>query len=132
MKLLPSGHAIGSCFSTLEPEIRIDVPNSSPCCLVRNSTSATAAIDASASPRKPIVRRANKSEASRIFEVAWRSKARRASVSDIPLPLSITWMHVFPASVTDTSICPAPASMAFSTSSFITEAGLWITSPAAI
>ena len=49
-----------------------------------------AAMEAKASPRNPIVRKANKSEASRILDVAWRSKERRASVSDIPFPSSIT------------------------------------------
>ena len=73
------------------------------------------------SPRKPMVRRANKSAASRIFEVAWRSKEKRASVSDIPVPSSITWMQVLPASVISTCISSASASIAFSTNSFTTR-----------
>ena len=51
---------------------------------------------------------------------------------DIPLPSSITWMDVRPASATSTLMCFAPASIAFSTSSLTTEAGRWMTSPAAI
>ena len=79
-----------------------------------------------------MVCRANKSSALRIFDVAWRSNARRASVSDMPVPLSITCIDVRPASTTSTLMAVAPASTAFSTNSFITEAGRCITSPAAI
>ena len=132
LKLLPFGQETASCPSTLEPDIVNIVPNSSPSIRVRSSTWATAAIEAKASPRNPMVCKANKSAASRILEVAWRSKDKRASVSDIPFPSSITWMEVFPASTTNTSTCWAPASIAFSTNSLITDAGRWITSPAAI
>ena len=89
-KLLPLGQDTASWLSTLEPAITIRVPSSSFAVRVFNSTSATAATEANASPRNPIVRKANKSAASFILEVAWRSKARRASVSDIPFPSSIT------------------------------------------
>ena len=108
------------------------VPTSSADCLDFSSTCATAAIEARASPRKPMVWSEKRSSALRIFDVAWRSKASRASVADMPLPSSITCMEVFPASTTSTSMRLAPASTAFSTSSFITEAGRCITSPAAI
>ena len=69
-----------------------------------------------------------------IFGISYQSYLDylKMDVSDIPFPSSITWMQVFPASVTSTSICCAPASMAFSTNSFITDAGRCITSPAAI
>ena len=67
-----------------------------------------------------------------ILEVAWRSKHSTASSGDMPLPLSMTWMRVRPASVTVTETSSAPASTAFSMSSFTTEAGRWTTSPAAI
>ena len=69
-KLLPLGQETASWLSTLEPAINSRVPSSSPAGRVFNSTSATAAMEANASPRKPMVRRANKSAASRIFEVA--------------------------------------------------------------
>ena len=107
-------------------------PRSLSAARVRSSTCATAAIEASASPRKPIVRSAKRSLASEIFDVAWRSKARRASVSLIPLPLSITCTRLFPASSTMTCTCVAPASMEFSTNSLITDEGRCTTSPAAI
>lgn len=61
-----------------------------------------------------------------------RSKASRASVALIPQPLSTTWMSERPASFMMTVISEAPASTAFSTSSFTTEAGRCMTSPAAI
>jgi hypothetical protein len=66
------------------------------------------------------------------LDVAWRSKHSTASSGDMPQPLSITWMSVRPASVTVTEIWSAPASTAFSMSSFTTEEGRWTTSPAAI
>ena len=132
MKLHPTGQATGSWPTTREPEIDRWVPMSRPSSRVLSSTCATAAIDASASPLNPMVCRANKSSALRIFDVAWRSNARRASVSDMPVPLSITCIDVRPASTTSTLMAVAPASTAFSTNSFITEAGRCITSPAAI
>ena len=69
-KLLPFEQETASWLSTLEPAITNLVPNSSDSSRVFNSTCATAAMEASASPRNPIVRRANKSDASRILEVA--------------------------------------------------------------
>ncbi len=108
------------------------VPSSSSGRRVRSSTCATAAMEASASPRNPIVRRAKRSVACVILDVACRSKDSRASVSLIPFPSSITCTRLLPAFSTSTCICWAPASRAFSTSSFITEAGRCITSPAAI
>jgi hypothetical protein len=75
---------------------------------------------------------AKRSLAEVILEVACLSKASRASVSDIPDPSSITCIRVFPESFIITAIFSAPASTEFSTSSFTTEAGLCITSPAAI
>ena len=132
IKLAPSGHISTSWLSHLEALIMILVPNCAPFARVRSSTWAMAAIEASASPRKPIVWSENKSSAFDILEVLCRSKANRASVSVMPLPLSITCMSVLPASFSTIWMLVAPASMAFSTSSLITEAGRWITSPAAI
>ncbi len=130
--LEPGIIASGSCDSTLLPFIQSLVPIVSSRRMVRNSTCDTAAIDASASPLNPIVESANRSDAELILDVEWRSKARRASVSLIPHPLSMTWMRVRPASLSTTFIWSAPASTEFSTSSFTTEAGRCITSPAAI
>ncbi len=128
----PGAHASGCWLSTLEPFINRRVPMESPCRMVRRSTWAIAAIEARASPRNPIVWRENRSDASDIFDVEWRSKARRASVADIPQPLSTTCIKVRPASFNIICILVAPASTAFSTSSFTTEAGRCMTSPAAI
>ena len=130
--LLPGAHASGVWLSTFDPLITRRVPIVSSLRMVRRSTWAIAAIEASASPRNPIVDSVKRSSARLIFEVAWRSKAMRASVSLIPQPLSITWISVRPASLSIMVMEVAPASMEFSTSSFITDAGRWITSPAAI
>ena len=89
-------------------------------------------MEASASPRKPTVVISCRSAAVAILDVACRSKHSTASSGDMPVPLSITWMRVRPASVTVTDTWSAPASTAFSKSSFTTEAGRWTTSPAAI
>ena len=70
LKLLPTGAATGSCSSNREPDIDKSVPSSSPARRVTSSTCATAAMDASASPRKPIVEREKRSSAQAIFEVA--------------------------------------------------------------
>jgi hypothetical protein len=66
---------------------------------------------------------ANKSSAFDIFEVAWRSKHRRASVSDIPFPLSVIRINDLPESFIKILTKVAPESMAFSTSSLTTDAG---------
>ena len=49
-----------------------------------------AAIEAKASPLKPLEVIENKSSADLILDVAWRSKANLTSLIDIPIPLSIT------------------------------------------
>ena len=90
MKLLPVGHMSASCRRTFEPSMKRAVPSSSCSILVCSSTCATAAIEGSASPRKPKVESAKRSFAWVIFDVACLSKAIRASVSDIPQPSSIT------------------------------------------
>ena len=122
-KLLPAGQEHGSCDRILLPAIESDVPSWSASRRVRSSTCATAAIEASASPRNPMVWSVNKSAASRIFEVACRSNAIRASVAVIPEPLSSTCTEVRPASTTAMFMVVARASMAFSTSSFMMDAG---------
>ena len=129
---MPPCVSIGSCLLILEPSMTMRVPSSSLCGLVSISTLAIAAIEASASPRNPMELMLNRSFASLILDVACRSKLIRASVAVIPLPLSSTCMRVFPASLMISLISWAPASSEFSMSSFTTEAGRWITSPAAI
>ena len=85
-----------------------------------------------ASPRKPSVEMRSMSSTSRIFDVAWRSRESRASSRFMPQPLSRTETSVRPPAVTLTSMRVAPASRAFSRSSFRTDAGRSTTSPAAI
>ena len=129
---VPFGVATTSWETILLPSILRWVPTSLSAVRVCISTWAIAAIDAKASPRKPLVSKLNKSCADDILEVAWRSKDKRASVSLIPTPLSTTWISVFPPSFIINLMEVEPASMAFSMSSFTTEAGRWTTSPAAI
>ena len=128
----PSEHASGSCDSKVDPLICTRVPTVSPLRIVRRSTCAIAAMDARASPRNPIVCSCSRSLAAVILDVACRSNAMRASSADIPHPLSTTCTSVRPASFRIISTFVAPASMEFSTSSFTTDAGRCITSPAAI
>ena len=92
----------------------------------------TSAIDASASPRNPSVPTRNKSSASTILLVACGATASGNSSAAIPQPLSTTRTSSMPPCPTVTSIRVAPASTAFSSSSFTTLAGRSITSPAAI
>ena len=91
----------------------------------------TAPIEGSASPRKPSVAMCVRSS-SGSFEVAWRSTASASSSALIPQPSSLTLMRPRPPSRSVTSMRVAPASMAFSTSSFTAEAGRSTTSPAAM
>ncbi len=130
--VVPFGTTAGSCEITLLPSMVRCVPISESSVLVFSSTCAMAAIDAKASPRKPLVCKLKRSSADLIFEVAWRSKLSLASVTLIPIPLSVTCTRVFPASLITSVIEVAFASMAFSNNSFTTEAGRCTTSPAAI
>ncbi len=72
------------------------------------------------------------SSTSRILLVAWASMASSASSRPMPLPLSRTAIRLRPPTAIETSIWVAPASTAFSTNSFTTDAGRSTTSPAAI
>ena len=93
---------------------------------------ATLAMDASASPRKPSVWICPRSSAVAILLVAWRINALSIYSASIPEPLSTICSCWMPPRTADSVICVAPASMAFSSSSFATEAGRSTTSPAAI
>ena len=64
--------------------------------------------------------------------VAWRRTLRTASSRDIPEPSSVTSMSRVPPPSIEIWTERAPASSAFSPSSFTTEAGRSTTSPAAI
>src|SRR5450755_1128924 len=74
----------------------------------------------------------SRSSAFLIFEVAWRSKASRASSRTMPQPLSVIWMSFLPPASITILMRVEPASRAFSSNSFTTEAGRSTTSPAAI
>ena len=121
--LEPFCMATGSCTFTRLFSISMYIPVSSSSLFVFISTCATAAILARASPRNPMVFIRNKSSIFLILEVACLSKAILASVSLIPFPLSITCIKALPASLIISFISVAPASTAFSSSSFTALAG---------
>ena len=73
-----------------------------------------------------------KSETDLILLVACLSNAISKSSSAIPFPLSVIRIYDIPPFFISTVIFVAPASIEFSTISFIADAGLSITSPAAI
>ena len=74
----------------------------------------------------------NRSSTEEILLVAWLKKAVATSSGGMPQPLSVTRMKEIPPSRISTVTAVALASMAFSRSSFTTDAGRSITSPAAI
>ncbi len=123
MKFDPGGQAMGSWLSQVDALMMSFVPSWLSAWRVRSSTCEMAAIDAKASPRNPMVCSVNRSSALRILLVLWRSKARRASVSVMPTPLSMICISVRPASFRITWMLVAWASMAFSINSLTTEAG---------
>src|SRR5439155_276312 len=84
------------------------------------------------SPRKPSVATVGRSSARASLLVAWRAKATSASSAAMPSPSSRTAISSSPPAASRTSTWWAPASSAFSTSSFTTEAGRSITRPAAL
>ena len=92
---------------------------------------ATAPIEASASPRKPSVAIVARSSPAS-FEVQWRATASARSSRRMPAPSSVTRIRLLPPPAVTISIRRAPASSAFSTSSFTTLAGRSTTSPAAM
>ena len=87
---------------------------------------------AKASPRNPREDTERRSSTVRILLVAWRRKARGIWSALMPQPLSVTRISSHPPSLISTVTAVAWASMAFSSSSFTTEAGRSMTSPAAI
>jgi hypothetical protein len=112
--------------------MRSSVPVRAPRGRLRSRKRETDAIDGSASPRNPSVWIAPRSAAVRILLVAWRSTASTASSPVIPSPSSSTAISFLPPNSTSIASRRAPASMAFSTSSLMTDAGRSTTSPAAI
>ena len=114
------------------PSMRMEVANSSLSGRVSKVKLETEAILGNASPRKPKVFKVIRSSALTILLVACLRTASLAFSSLIPLPLSTTRMYSVPPAKMVTSILSEPASSAFSTNSFTTEAGFSTTSPAAI
>ncbi|CAM3907251.1 hypothetical protein CADE109221_15885 [Castellaniella denitrificans] len=93
---------------------------------------ATEAMEASASPRNPRVATDSSSARDAILLVAWRCRARGIWSGGMPWPSSATRMRRMPPPSRRISMARAPASRAFSSNSFSTEAGRSMTSPAAI
>ena len=130
IKLFPVQELFGHALSALLDLGRRDQP-SAPRTRLSIRTLATLAIDGRASPRNPRV--ATWSMASSgSFEVACRSSASAISAGAMPQPSSATSIRPMPPAARATAIRVAPASMAFSTSSFNALAGLSTTSPAAM
>ena len=100
--------------------------------LLATSTSATAAMLGSASPRNPSVEISSRSRTSSILLVAWRWNASSNWSGGMPWPSSATRISRSPPPSTSTRTSDAPASSALSTSSLTTETGRSTTSPAAI
>ena len=132
MKVVPSGAPTSSEDFSWPPSMRYRTPVRPWLVLVITSTWDTAAMLERASPRKPREEMVNRSSTEEILLVEWRRKARDTSSGGMPQPLSVTRMKEMPPSRISTVTAVALASMAFSRSSFTTEAGLSITSPAAI
>ena len=131
-RVVPGGQPACSWERTCPPSKTRLVPRVAPWGQVNSSTRATAAMAARASPRKPKVPMASKSWAARSLLVAWRRKAVWHWPSGMPQPLSVTRIRAIPPRWISTVRLVAPASMAFSHSSFTTEAGRSTTSPAAM
>ncbi len=129
---VPSGAPAASRPRLLPPSRRTRWACRSPLHRVVRVTRATAAMLGSASPRKPREVTRNRSSRCLILLVACRRKASSSSSGAMPVPSSVTVMEPHPPSRTWTVMRVAPASRAFSTSSFTTETGLSTTSPAAI
>ena len=130
--VVPCGRACWICRTT-KPSFKVNASPTVPSLVpVVISTCATAAILASASPRKPSVAMLSRSSTLVILLVAYRPNAVSTSSAAIPHPSSVMRTDSSPPPLVSMAICPAPASSAFSNSSFTAEAGLSTTSPAAI
>ena len=129
---VPSGRPASSTRKILPPLISTMVPEDSPRARVSSFSRETEAIEGKASPRNPSVATVSRSSALWIFEVAWRSKASRASSRVMPQPLSVIWISLLPPASAWMRMRVDPASSEFSRSSLTTEAGRSTTSPAAI
>ena len=132
LTVVPAGNPAGFTPSSLPPANSTRVPSGSDSSRVSSKSRETAAMDGSASPRKPRVAMERRSSAVLSLLVAWRSNASSASSWVIPWPSSVTRIMRFPPCSTSMRTVLPPASSAFSSSSFTTDAGRSTTSPAAI
>src|SRR5215472_3490255 len=132
LTVVPAGSPAGFTPTSLPPANSTRVPSASASSRVSSSSRDTAAMDGRASPRKPRVAIDSKSSAVLSLLVACRSKASSASSCVIPWPSSVTRIMRLPPCSTSIRTVFAPASRAFSSSSFTTDAGRSTTSPAAI
>ena len=132
MIVVPTGAPISSHDISFPPCIWYLSPVTSSEVLVIISTWATAAILARASPLNPKDEILRRSSTVTSLLVACRKNASLTSSFFIPAPLSVTRRNESPPPFTSTVIAVAPESMEFSTSSFMTELGFSMTSPAAI
>ena len=130
--VVPVLHPASSFSKTFPASTTILYPMSCSFVLDVNSTFAIAAILANASPLNPIDVTVSKSSADLILLVACLSNAISKSSWAIPFPSSVIFIYDIPPFFISTVILVAPASIEFSIISFITDAGLSITSPAAI
>ena len=127
---VPGGRAAGPS-STNWPLSTTRRQPSAPLTRLSRDRRATLAMLGKASPRKPIVATCSILSSGNL-EVACRSSASAISSGVMPHPSSATSINSVPPKDRRISIRMAPASMAFSTSSFNALAGLSTTSPAAI
>jgi hypothetical protein len=128
--MVPGLSAAGLRCCSLPPATAISAPPSLSLRRLEIDNRATEPIDGSASPRKPSVWIS--SSVVEIFEVQWRRTASSRSASSMPEPLSETRKRLLPPPEVAISMRVAPASSAFSISSFAALAGRSMTSPAAI
>ena len=132
MMVVPSGQPASSVEITSPKRHTNTVPISSSGRLVKIRTELTAAMAASASPRKPSVPMASKSLPVFILLVAWRRMAFGTSSRAMPQPLSVMRTNDVPPSLISTVTALAPASAQFSSISLTADAGRSTTSPAAM
>ncbi|KAF5056024.1 hypothetical protein DSECCO2_371560 [anaerobic digester metagenome] len=132
--VVPNGAGTSPVSSTIPPTVTIRAARRSPSRREMIERRDTAAIEARASPRKPIVATAPRSSTSRSLLVVCGRIASWRSSADMPHPSSVTRTEAIAPARASIAMKtrPEPASSAFSASSFTTEADRSITSPAAI
>ena len=130
--LVPFGHPASCLLKIFPPSAITSYPVLESAVFDTKLTFAIAAILAKASPLNPIDLISFKSSADLNLLVECLSNAISISSCIIPFPLSVTRIYEIPPFLISTVILDAPASIEFSITSFTTDAGLSITSPAAI